>query len=167
MSTLNSRRYTAYLLVLIPLALSGCRGTEKLRFQSPTHRYQLEIYQPPLLQQSDLHVYFVDDTGTRKELYHAGHEIFLQFAYPYWSSDERLLGLVVCGTDSFRVAYDIEQQKIVPFQNIVVDVRKSLLNSYGPPVGLPSALDPLEQACLVQPWLTEFQRRYPHGRTNG
>jgi hypothetical protein len=107
-------------------------------FPSPSGAYQLDIDQPRLVDAANLRVDLVDHNGTSRTLDEVGHEMYMQFAFPYWSPDEKIVAIVACGTDDFRLAYDIPNQQLIPLEEIA-DPRR----------------DPLASACDIGEWVLE------------
>jgi hypothetical protein len=108
-----------------------------------------------------------DSGGTPQTLYRARHEVFMEFAYVYWSGDEDVVGFLACGTDVIRFAYDLKQRKMIPFGGIEPDLKKDLFRQYRLPAGVRDVrLDPPFSPCSVNGWVEEFQRRFPHATSD-
>ena len=116
------------------------------------------------MNEANLRVDLVGSDGRSQTIYKVDHELFLNFAYAYWSPDENIAALLVCGTDVFRFAYDQKQAKMIPFETIEDDVKKKLEEDYLLPKDHPAIrIDPPHSPCMVEGWMDEFRRRYPHG----
>jgi hypothetical protein len=93
-------------------------------------------------------------------------EFLLSFAFAYWTPDESKVALYACGgAGGIELAYDVKHSRIIPFQIMQDEVRKSMLASYPLLDDGRQLIGPVGGDCNFSDLRREYVHRYPTGQS--
>lgn len=164
LSKVSAQYEARILLCLVVLMCEACGWQRKVAFYSPSMRLCLEVYQPPVIEQAGMRLDVVLGGRERVTVYHVKHEIYMTFAYAYWSQDEGILGFLACGSGPVEFAYDIQRRTIIPFERVAKQLRESMIRSYLQVPGRTELNGPFSP-CDIDPFVQDYAKRYPNGIT--
>lgn len=125
-------RFSIVLAVLV--LMSSCSWKNTMGFPAPSGRVAIEIWQPWIDNSMGLRIELVSN-GRRQLLYHSPNDAIVYFAHVYWSTDEKIVGILATGTGNWQLAFDTNTGKSIPFEQIRNDFGQSITATYHVPRG--------------------------------
>lgn len=94
------------------------------------------------------------------------HELYIFFAHAYWTADDNVVAVLICGTGYERFAYDSRTARKLPFTPYARVFEQDLIARYANvQVQATTLADISGRACDSEVLMHEYARRYPSGRT--
>jgi hypothetical protein len=153
-----SSSITVLVAVLLSTFTSGCGWRRTMIFPSPSKKAAIEVWQRPIANEWGAQVELVT-ARRRSVLDKITREAFIYFVHVYWSADETKVGVLATGFNFCRVAYDIRNDKLLPFDQIRAELGRSISRMYR----VPSGEDPVEWAATADAQ-AEFFKLHPEIR---
>ena len=128
------RSVVATLPPLLAIALAGgCGWRETMHFESPSGKAVVEIMQTRVANEWGIRVRLLAEEKARV-LYERHGETLIYFVHVYWSPDESKVAVLATGSLIFKVAFDLRNDKRLPFEDLRSAVGDSIRKAYHLPV---------------------------------
>jgi hypothetical protein len=115
--------------VCLLLLFLSCGWERTMVFTSQSGRSTLEVWQTPVDHTLHMRIDVVTTNG-RHEVYRSPNEAILRFIHVYWSPDETKVGLLAAGFGVWEIAFDLKNERTIPFSQIQDQVFRSVVESY-------------------------------------
>jgi hypothetical protein len=125
--------------------LQSCLWQRTMTFPSPSHRARIEIWQTRLDNHWGTQVRLVSPQR-RAVVFENRTEAWVYFVHVYWSSEEARVGVMASGGNIWRLAFDVDSGKEVPFDSIRDEFARSIRQTYR----VPPDQDPIQWAAMSE-----------------
>jgi hypothetical protein len=143
------------LLASISVFSVSCGWQKTMAFPSPSGKATVEVWQTR----------FANERGTKIELVtlnrvteldRINRKAIIYFVHVYWSPDEKRVAVLATGYNFSRVAYDLQTNKPIPFEQVQKELGASIAVTYHVPRGE----DPIQWAALADAGVA-FSKHHP------
>src|SRR5258708_4793095 len=111
--------------------MQGCGWKERVTFPSPSGKAEIEILQPRVFE--DRAKIDLKRGRTTTEVFRSQGEAIIYFVDVYWTPGEKIVGVVITGSNFFRLAFDVSTGKQVPFETVRRQMIDHILANYNVP----------------------------------
>lgn len=155
LSLVFGRRTPYAILILVCVVLSSCGWEQKISFSSPSGKRHLEVWQPRVENVSGMELRLREGSGSRL-IYKSPGEAYVYFAEAFWTKDERQVAILVVGTSSYPLAYDLSIRKLIPFDRLKNGIAEQIAKDYQ----RPRKDEAIDWASTNEAW-DQFRRLHP------
>jgi hypothetical protein len=133
---ISSRSRLIRTIITLAISLVGQSCMKRtMTFPSPSHRSTVEVWQRSIENSWGAQAVLVTSLG-RKTLVESKRDSFLYFVHVYWSPDETKVGIIGRGAVIWEEAFDITNNRPIPFEGVRADVFRSMAKTYDIPTGM-------------------------------
>lgn len=106
-----------------------------MTFPAPWRKAAIEVWQTGIGNDLGARVVLVVD-GKSTLMFENHQDALLSFVHVFWSEDEREVGVLLSGMNTFKLAWDVRSRREIPFESIKSRFARSIETTYRVPKGV-------------------------------